>query len=110
RFRLGDTAHHEVYEGECVGLILALHMLSEQDEVRTVSIWADNTAAIQATATDKCGAAHYLMDYFHSLLTRVRERHPFLKLRICWVPGHTGVDGNERADVEAKMAATGRSS
>ncbi|THV00898.1 hypothetical protein K435DRAFT_793735 [Dendrothele bispora CBS 962.96] len=32
RYRLGDTLHHEVYKGECVGLLLALHMLSEQDE------------------------------------------------------------------------------
>ncbi|THU77756.1 hypothetical protein K435DRAFT_812178 [Dendrothele bispora CBS 962.96] len=49
RYRLGDTLHHEVYEGECVGLILALHMLSEQDDVRKVSIWVDSTAAIQPT-------------------------------------------------------------
>ncbi|THU80648.1 hypothetical protein K435DRAFT_588082, partial [Dendrothele bispora CBS 962.96] len=96
-----------VYEGECVGLILALHLLSEQEEVRKVSIWVDNTAAIQATTSDKCGAAHYLLDHFHSLLQQVRGRHPNLKLRICWVPSHTGVEGNERADEEAKAAACG---
>ncbi|THU94079.1 hypothetical protein K435DRAFT_669085, partial [Dendrothele bispora CBS 962.96] len=27
RYRLGSNLHHEVYEGECVGLILALHLL-----------------------------------------------------------------------------------
>ncbi|THU90054.1 hypothetical protein K435DRAFT_652787 [Dendrothele bispora CBS 962.96] len=90
RYRLGDASHHEVYEGECVGLILALHMLSEQEGVSKASIWVDNTAAIQATTSDKCGAAHYLLDYFHSLLQQVRDRHPGLKLRIFWVPSHTG--------------------
>ncbi|THU98862.1 hypothetical protein K435DRAFT_660009, partial [Dendrothele bispora CBS 962.96] len=107
---LGNATYHEVYEGECVGLILALHLLLQQDEVSKVSIQADNTAAIQATATDKHGAAHYLLDHFHSLLGHVRERHPSLKLRICWVLGHTGVEGNERADEEAKLAVRGHSS
>ncbi|KAE9407132.1 hypothetical protein BT96DRAFT_752125, partial [Gymnopus androsaceus JB14] len=29
---------------------------------------------------------------------------------ISWVPGHTEMDGNEKADAEAKKAAVGRSS
>ena len=29
---------------------------------------------------------------------------------MCWVPGHHGIEGNERADEEAKKAARGDSS
>ncbi|KDQ56832.1 hypothetical protein JAAARDRAFT_106345, partial [Jaapia argillacea MUCL 33604] len=33
-----------------------------------------------------------------------------LQLVIRWVPGHEGISGNERADVEAKEAARGNTS
>ncbi|KAJ3876151.1 hypothetical protein F5051DRAFT_306630, partial [Lentinula edodes] len=33
-----------------------------------------------------------------------------LRVTISWIPGHLGVEGNERADEEAKRAAQGRSS
>ncbi|KAI0652767.1 hypothetical protein C8Q79DRAFT_873779, partial [Trametes meyenii] len=32
-----------------------------------------------------------------------------LRLRIVWVPGHQGIEGNEWADTEAKAAAEGDS-
>jgi hypothetical protein len=32
-------------------------------------------------------------------------QHPQSQLHVIWVPGHHGVEGNERADTEAKRAA-----
>ena len=47
----------------------------------------------------------------------VHERHRMLKARhsgarvtVHWIPGHSGVRGNERADINAKWAARGDSS
>ncbi|THU99831.1 hypothetical protein K435DRAFT_602580, partial [Dendrothele bispora CBS 962.96] len=106
---LGKEEDHEVYEGECVGLILALHLLQQEQEVSTVSIWVDNTAAIMAAGSNRNGPAHYLLDLFHTQLLAVRNAHPNLTINISWVPGHRGIHGNERADEEAKRA-TKRSS
>jgi ribonuclease HI len=110
RYYLGHEDDHEVYEGECVGLVLAMHMLAEIPRPTTVSIWADNTAAITATDSSTSGPAHYLHDMFHTILIRLRRRHPHLRVTISWVPGHTGAEGNERADREAKKASGGLSS
>ncbi|KAJ3845301.1 ribonuclease H-like domain-containing protein, partial [Lentinula raphanica] len=110
RYRLGHEDDHEVYEAKCVGMVMGLHMATQEDDITELSIWADNTAAITATDTPKTGSAHYILDMFHELLNNLRQMHPAIPVTISWVPGHKGVEGNERADQEAKRAATTRSS
>lgn len=110
RFRLGTDDDHEVYEAEIVGLILSIHLARQRPRIKKLSIWIDNTAAIAATDTASPGPSHYLLDYFHALLVELRASHPGIKVIISWIPGHMGVEGNERADEEAKKAAAGRSS
>ncbi|KAJ3709967.1 hypothetical protein C8R42DRAFT_597839 [Lentinula raphanica] len=75
-----------------------------------LSIWADSTAAIAATNSAKTGPSHYILDLFHERLQELRANLSDLRVTISWVPGHLGVDGNERADQEAKRAAETRSS
>lgn len=110
RFRLGSDNNHEVYEAEIIGLILSLHLARHLQHFDMLLIWIDNTAAITATDTAVSGPSHYLVDHFHTLLTELRLVHPDIKVVISWVPGHMGMEGNERADEEAKKAAAGRSS
>ncbi|KAF5392001.1 hypothetical protein D9757_003364 [Collybiopsis confluens] len=110
RYRLGNEDDHEVYEGECVGMVMGLHLACQEPSLTRLSIWADNTAAITAANSSHPGPSHYILDHFHSELVRLRARHPGVKVRVSWVPGHMEVEGNERADEEAKRAAMGRSS
>lgn len=106
RFRLGSDLDHEVYEAECVGLILSLHLARLQRQpIHKLSLWLDNTSSITASDTDKTGSAHYLLDFFHEVLIETRQDHPNIIISIAWVPGHSGILGNERADQEAKQAA-----
>ena len=39
-------------------------------------------------------------------IDKVSREHPQLRIIITWIPGHYEIEGNERADTEAKKAAT----
>ena len=111
RMLLGSAEHHTVYEGKGVGMILGLELIREERQVEgMVSMGTDNTAAITATHAIKPGPSHYLWDIFHKRLAKVRYKHKEMDLLVKWVPGHMDIVGNDRADTEAKKAATNRSS
>ena len=107
RYRLGSLDEHEVYDGELVGLILGLGLLKKDKNLRSISFWIDNQAAIRVLVTLNCGPSHYLLNAFHDELATFHQRNPSAHVTVHWIPGHTGVRGNEEADVEAKRAAHG---
>ncbi|CAA7269138.1 unnamed protein product [Cyclocybe aegerita] len=109
--RLGKETAHTVYEGEGVGLILAMELIrKEQRRIRAVTVGVDSQAAIQAIPSTKLKPGHYLWDIFHEQIDQVRKIHNDIKITVRWTPGHIGIEGNERADGEAKKGATDGSS
>jgi ribonuclease HI len=107
KYRVGKMSQHEVYEGEGYGAILGLEMLKDEDDITTVSIGVDNQAAIMALTRLKLKTAQHIFDNIHRRLAAIKRRNPRLKINVRWTPGHTGIVGNERADVLAKEAALG---
>jgi len=53
---------------------------------------------------------HYLADYTLNQLEAIQDRHSGIKLTLAWMLGHTGIEGNECVDEEAKKVAHGESS
>jgi ribonuclease HI len=114
---------HTVYEGELVGIILALHLLTFiQSRRQKVKINLDNQAAIISTLGNRSQPAHYLLDAINDSIDLLQkaERNRLedgravgttpISLTFNWVPGHQGIPGNEEADTKAKEAASGTSS
>jgi ribonuclease HI len=110
RHYLGPETEHTVFEGECVGQLLGLNLLSRLSaalNIRTVTIAVDNQASISAHASTKPGPGSYLINRIHDTLQNVKQLHDRARIRIQWIPSHRGIPGSERADKEAKKAAEG---
>jgi ribonuclease HI len=110
-FHLGPEAEHTVHEAELVGLLLAIHLIStEKRAAKTCSIAVDNQAAIRAFDSDMRRPGHHLAREVLKIANRMQKRKNMrgYKLTIRWTAGHSGIMGNERADSEAKKAASGK--
>ena len=111
-YHLGPSWHHTVYEGEVVGLLLALEFIRYNRINQLVVIRLDNQAVIQALTLCHHSPSHYLIDYFHSQIQdlKAKPQHSNLQIQIEWVQGHNGKAGNEAVDGEAEKAVRGKQS
>jgi ribonuclease HI len=109
-YHLGSDKEHTVFEGECVGELLALELVRREDDVGSVSLGVDNQAAIETLAANRSIPGHYIVDQIHRAYDGLRMKHARLDLTINWIPGHRGIPGSEQVDKAAKEAAKGHSS
>ena len=112
-FHLGPDTVHTVHEAELVGMLLALHLIATKKRNGSPSFIAvDNQAALKAFASDMRHPGHGIAREFLSVAERMRKHQGKrkLKLMLRWSAGHCGIDGNKKADREAKKAASGSTS
>ena len=111
-YHLGSTEEHTVYEAELVGLLLGLQLLKTEKIYGTSCvIGADNHAAIKAIQSELTHPGQYLAANFILTASQMRKKkNKKYTLALRWTAGHTGIEGNEDADAEAKKAAAGRTS
>ena len=108
--KLGTQKQHTVYEGEGVGMILSIKLMTKEWAIRSATLCIDNQATIKATQRIKPHPGHYLTDTFHRDVKALKKRHNGIQIMIWWTPGHKGLEGNEQADEQAKKAITEGSS
>jgi ribonuclease HI len=102
---LGTATEHTVYEAKVVGIGLGIELIQRERTNGAASIAIDSKAAIQATQVTSARPGAYLLDLMHGAAQRLQKTQLGLHLKLRWIPGHSGVVGNEAADREAKKAA-----
>lgn len=110
--RLNDQ--DTVYAAELKGILLALGHIKDdlvrelvatsRAPARTMTIFTDNQAAIQACAHPRRSSGQQILRNIAIQIENLRLAA--WRVRIHWIPGHMGVHGNERADILAKLAAS----
>jgi len=75
-YKLGPQNHHHmVYEGEGVGLILAIKLMTKEWVIQLATFCIDNQANIRATQLMEPHPGHYLTDIFHKDLKTLKKKH-----------------------------------
>jgi len=111
RSHLG-TRRMEVYDAELWAIRLALReSVQKRDTLQThgvteVAVFSDSQAAIRRTERLDHGPGRDLARWVNQCARTLHEAA--IETEIHWVPGHTGIPGNEEADRQANLAREGR--
>ncbi|KAF5383009.1 hypothetical protein D9615_004880 [Tricholomella constricta] len=113
QYHLGPLSRNTTFEAEAVGVALGLQLLIETALPRSTSLALDNQGVIQSLDIYRQRQSHYHFDAIHEQarqIARHERNRPTFTLKISWISGHSGADGNELVDKAAKDAAQGTTS
>ena len=102
----------EVYDAEMLallrGLEAAVDFQQDTPEVNrgrsTIILFADNTSSVEAITEEKTGPSQQISQKFVETAMAFLDENKMANIEVSWVPGHMGIEGNERADEIAKGA------
>lgn len=99
----------EVYDAELCGMHRGLydtiHRLLLHIKFKNIHIFADNSAAIWTIFEGRPGLGQTTSRSFRRTAFKFLDADATRQIHVGWVPGHCGIEGNDRADVRAKAAA-----
>lgn len=97
--------HNTVFQAEVYAILACTKQIRlDCPRDKNVYICADNQAALQALCSPVLDSE--LVSVTRAMLDLLREEGH--KVHLVWVPGHSGIFGNERADYLAREGAAGR--
>ncbi|GAA5944828.1 hypothetical protein JCM3775_007321 [Rhodotorula graminis] len=100
---------HTVYRGELEGLRMLLSKMRtltpSSTQPFTLHLCLDNQAAALHPSSPRPTSGQPAHLEIRRLARELKETHPMMTVIVSWVPGHAEVEGNERADAQAKVGA-----
>lgn len=66
------------------------------------TIVTDNQAVFWSYSARKATLGSYLIKNVRAIIKTIKEKWPRVRLKLQWVPGHEEIEGNEKANKEAK--------
>ena len=94
--RMYDYA--SIFTAELYAIKLALISLKTSNNI-SCTIYSDSLSAVQAIKSQTRN--RIILDIIEIIPQLTRKK---IQIRICWLPGHVGITGNEEADKNAKNA------
>ena len=91
------AVHTSIFTAEAVALKLAVQYIQRHPSNRTV-IYSDSLSCLQALQNRNLN--HPIIRDIIQMLTYLKEVGSIIEF--CWIPGHIGIKGNEKADKIAK--------
>ena len=102
---LGKDTKYNVFAAEVTALQMVAQYLHDESKCTTSNIYTDSQAAIKAINNPCRQSGQAIIKDFLDCTDDIMEAKPQQQITITWIPGHAEIQGNERADAEAKKAA-----
>jgi ribonuclease HI len=98
--------NQEAFDVECAALARALESAWRRNTItERITIFTDAQAAIRRMASDEPGPGQKYALEARKYIAALRRKVPGIVIEVRWCPAHEGVEGNEKADEWAKLAA-----
>jgi ribonuclease HI len=99
---LGPTSKATVYAAELLGILYSIIVAVTERNIERATLFVDNQAAIQSVHSPGGQSGQLILGQIIHFIDILRRRG--VSVEICWIPAHTGIPGNEKADIIAKQA------
>ena len=102
---LGKQADYNVFAAELAAMCMAAAIVQDNKDYQKWNIYTDSQAAVQAVNKPLRQSGQSIIKEFLDTIDTTMAENPEHKLALTWIPGHSEIEGNEKADAEAKKAA-----